>query len=80
MSEYKALTFSVENKIATITMNRPERMNSSDPEMGRRWFDAWIHFADDDNCWAAIVTGAGDRAFSAGQDLSEGKGSHTYQE
>ena len=56
-------------RIAIITMNRPERMNSSDPEMGRRWFDAWTHFAEDDECWVAIVTGAGERAFSAGQDL-----------
>ena len=56
-------------RIAIMTINRPERMNSSDPEMGKRWFDAWTNFAADDNCWAAIVTGAGDRAFSAGQDL-----------
>jgi len=56
-------------RIAIMTINRPERMNSSDPEMGKRWFDAWTHFAADDECWVAIVTGAGDRAFSAGQDL-----------
>jgi len=56
-------------RIAIITMNRPERMNSSDPDMAGRWADAWTQFADDDECWVAIVTGAGDRAFSAGQDL-----------
>ncbi len=56
-------------RIALMTINRPERMNSSDPEMGARWFDAWTRFAADDECWVAIVTGAGDRAFSAGQDL-----------
>ena len=56
-------------RIAIITMNRPERMNSSDPGMGWRWYDAWNKFAEDDECWVAIVTGAGDRAFSAGQDL-----------
>ena len=58
-----------DGKIAIITINRPERMNSSDPEMPYRWIDAWTMFAEDDECWAAIVTGAGDRAFSAGQDL-----------
>ncbi len=58
-----------DGKIAIITMNRPERMNASDPGMAQRWVDAWTNFADDDNCWVAIVTGAGDRAFSAGQDL-----------
>lgn len=56
-------------RIAVITMNRPERMNSSDPQMGARWTDAWTAFADDDEQWVAIVTGAGERAFSAGQDL-----------
>ena len=58
-----------DGQIAIMTMNRPERMNSSDPEMGTRWADAWTRFADDDSQWVAIVTGAGDRAFSAGQDL-----------
>lgn len=58
-----------DGKIAIITMNRPERMNASDPGMARRWVDAWTTFADDDDCWVAIVTGAGERAFSAGQDL-----------
>lgn len=56
-------------RIALITMNRPEWMNSSDPDMGFRWYDAWTRFANDDEQWVAIVTGAGDRAFSAGQDL-----------
>jgi len=58
-----------EGRIAIFTINRPERMNSSDPWMGNRWFDAWTRFAADDECWVAIVTGAGDRSFSAGQDL-----------
>lgn len=58
-----------DGRIAIITMNRPERMNSSDPGMAHRWVDAWTTFAADDNQWVAIVTGAGDRAFSAGQDL-----------
>ena len=58
-----------DGQIAIITMNRPERMNASDPGMAQRWVDAWTSFADDDNCRVAIVTGAGERAFSAGQDL-----------
>lgn len=58
-----------DGRIAIITMNRPERMNASDPGMTARWNDAWTRFAEDEGCWVAIVTGAGDRAFSAGQDL-----------
>ena len=58
-----------DGQIAIMTMNRPERMNSSDPGMTQRWVDAWTTFADDERCRVAIVTGTGDRAFSAGQDL-----------
>lgn len=58
-----------DGRIAIFTLNRPERMNSSDPEMGKRWEDGWTRFAEDDRQLVAIVTGAGDRAFSAGQDL-----------
>ncbi|MCX6022539.1 MAG: enoyl-CoA hydratase-related protein [Chloroflexi bacterium] len=58
-----------DGQIAIITMNRPERMNSSDPGMSARWNDAWNIFSSDDKQLAAIITGAGDRAFSAGQDL-----------
>ena len=55
--------------IAIFTINRPERMNASDPGMTARWNDAWTNFSQDDKQRVAIITGAGDRAFSAGQDL-----------
>ncbi|MBF8268136.1 MAG: hypothetical protein HW388_1644 [Dehalococcoidia bacterium] len=58
-------------RIAIITMNRPERLNAMGP--GMRWEEAWINFASDENCWVAIVTGVGDRAFSAGADLTRGR-------
>jgi enoyl-CoA hydratase/carnithine racemase len=68
---YKELLYETidDGKIAIMTMNRPQRMNASDPGMAQRWVEAWTTFADDANCRVAIVTGAGDRAFSAGQDL-----------
>ena len=34
-----------DGRIAIITMNRPERMNASTPEMGWHWVDAWRRFA-----------------------------------
>jgi len=58
-----------DGRIAIITMNRPERMNSTDPAQGQRMTEAWLKFAEDDNQFVAILTGAGDRAFSAGNDL-----------
>ena len=59
------------DKIVTITINRPEAMNSVDPETQQALIDAWIRFRDDDEAWVAILTGAGDKAFSAGADLKK---------
>ncbi len=59
------------DRIVTITINRPEAMNSIDPETHRALIDAWTRFRDDDSAWVAILTGAGDTAFSAGADLKK---------
>jgi len=55
--------------VLTVTISRPERMNSLHPPANfelEKIFDA---FAADDDLWVAIITGAGERAFSAGNDL-----------
>ncbi|MGH7417968.1 MAG: enoyl-CoA hydratase/isomerase family protein [Candidatus Rokuibacteriota bacterium] len=59
------------DKVVTITMNRPEAMNAIDPETHQALVEAWIRFRDDDTAWVAILTGAGDKAFSAGADLKK---------
>jgi enoyl-CoA hydratase/carnithine racemase len=46
-------------------------MNAMNSEMWQGMTDAWINVRDDPNVWTAIVTGAGERAFSAGADLKE---------
>ena len=57
-------------KRATMTFNRPEAMNSINPEL-RDAFEAAVEdFDNDPGLWVAILTGAGDRAFCAGADLS----------
>jgi E-phenylitaconyl-CoA hydratase len=58
-------------KIAVITINRPEAMNAIDPETQEELVRAWTRFRDDEGAWVAILTGAGDRAFSAGADLKK---------
>ena len=63
------VVYEKEGHIATITLDRPDAMNSLDPEMLRDFSDACIDFRDDPNLWVAIVTGSGERAFSAGADL-----------
>jgi enoyl-CoA hydratase len=55
--------------VVRITINRPEVMNALDFETGDLLVEAWCRFRDDDDAYVAIITGAGDRSFSAGADL-----------
>ena len=52
-----------------VTINRPDVMNACHPPANRELAEAFDEFANDPELWVAIVTGAGDRAFSAGNDL-----------
>jgi enoyl-CoA hydratase len=55
--------------IAVLTLNRPARLNSLDPELVCRLADAWDQIAADPTVRVVVVTGAGDRAFCTGADL-----------
>ncbi|HKP57395.1 MAG TPA: enoyl-CoA hydratase/isomerase family protein [Polyangiales bacterium] len=59
----------VESSIALITINRPERRNALDDEHYEALSAAWQRVRDDDAIRVAIITGAGDKAFSSGADL-----------
>ena len=61
--------FSIEDGIASITLNRPEKMNALTPEMLVRLDRAWSQVNGDPSVRVAILSGAGGRAFSAGADL-----------
>lgn len=52
-----------------VTINRPEVMNALYSEAHRELAKVWSDFQKDDALWAAILTGSGDRAFCAGNDL-----------
>lgn len=56
-------------RVAYITINRPEVRNAIDLETSRELAQAWRDFRDDDELWIGVLTGAGDKAFSAGADL-----------
>lgn len=56
-------------RIAIVTINRPEAMNAFTPEMLLGMDAAFRDFNDDPELWVAILTAAGDKAFSAGMDL-----------
>ncbi len=64
-----AVLYDRNEQIVTITLNRPEAMNAIDPETQAELVSAWTRFRDDDAAWVAILTGAGEKAFSAGADL-----------
>jgi enoyl-CoA hydratase/carnithine racemase len=55
--------------IALITMNRPEKLNAMDAEHYAGLSEAWLRVRDDPAVRVAIITGAGERAFSAGADI-----------
>src|SRR6266446_9925808 len=65
-----ALLFEVRNQIAYLTLNRPAVHNALNPELVLQLADAWQRVNEDDAIRVAIVTGAGDKAFSAGADLA----------
>jgi enoyl-CoA hydratase/carnithine racemase len=58
------------DRIAYVTINRPEARNAVSPEVHRAMIAAWADFAEDDSVDVAILTGAGN-AFCAGADLKE---------
>jgi enoyl-CoA hydratase/carnithine racemase len=68
---FETLLYSVEDRVATITLNRPDRMNAYTVQMMADLIAAFDETDADDNVRAVIVTGAG-RAFCAGADLAAG--------
>ena len=69
MSTYEHILYEKKGHIALVTLNRPHRMNALHPPAHQELSDAWADYMADDDLWVAILTGAGERAFSAGSDL-----------
>jgi E-phenylitaconyl-CoA hydratase len=64
-----SIDVAVDGHIATITINRPERLNAMDAEHYHGLSQAWMRVRDDPELRVAVVTGGGDRAFSVGADI-----------
>lgn len=62
---------SVENSVATITLNRPDRLNAFNVRMGNEIAEAFAEYDLDDDVRVVVITGEG-RAFCAGADLDPG--------
>jgi enoyl-CoA hydratase/carnithine racemase len=59
----------VDGHVLTVTINRPEVLNALHPPANAELSSIWDEFQSEPDLWVAIITGAGDRAFSAGNDL-----------
>ena len=74
MGAEEAILYELKGQVAVITINRPERRNSSNIDVRQGLYKAWERFEKDDAAKVAILTGAGDKAFCAGMDLKEAAG------
>jgi enoyl-CoA hydratase/carnithine racemase len=68
-TELEFCTTETDGRVLLVTINRPERMNALHWKANAELASVFDTFASDPKLWVAIITGAGDRAFSAGNDL-----------
>jgi enoyl-CoA hydratase/carnithine racemase len=66
-----SVNYEIKNRIATITINRPEALNACDMATYDRLAEVWQDFRNNDDAWIAILTGMGERAFCAGSDIKQ---------
>lgn len=63
------VTYRKDEKVALISLDRPDRMNAFDADMYEGMNQALTRFAEDEDAWVAVIQAEGDRAFSAGADV-----------
>ena len=64
-----SIIYEKRGRVAYITINRPEARNAIDFATSQELSNAWKDFRDDNDLWIGVLTGAGDKSFSAGADL-----------
>jgi len=69
-TEFETIRYEVTDRTATITFDRPDRLNAVSPQMGRELRTAYAAAEADETVWTLLVTGSG-RAFCAGADVTE---------
>src|SRR3990170_1725349 len=67
--EFKHVIYERRERIALITIDRPQRLNAIDGDTSVELREAFTAFRDDEELWVALLTGAGDKSFSTGADL-----------
>ena len=71
MVSYETLLLNVENGVAVITVNRPDKRNSLNSAVRRELIEALDRLREDETARVVVITGAGDKAFIAGADIGE---------
>jgi len=66
---FQQISFDIDDQVAVVTLNRPEKLNTWTPIMGGELLEAFRRIDDDPNVRVAVLTGAGERAFCAGADM-----------
>ena len=69
LMEYEFVKVEKKDHISIVTINRPEVYNAVHPPLSLELDQVWNEFIEDSEQWVAVLTGAGDKAFSAGNDL-----------
>ena len=67
-SRYECIKVEKADKLATVTLNRPDSLNAINPQLHRELEHIWVDLAEDTDTSAILLTGAG-RAFCAGGDV-----------
>jgi acyl-CoA synthetase (AMP-forming)/AMP-acid ligase II/enoyl-CoA hydratase/carnithine racemase len=72
LGELSTVVYEVDAHVATLTLNRPDRLNSFNRTMTEEIAEVWRHVRDDDDVHVVVLRAAGDRAFCTGLDVREG--------
>lgn len=70
---FETIEFRVTDHVATLTLNRPDKLNSFNQRMANEVAEVWRRTRDDEEIRVAVVQASGDRAFCTGIDVAEGK-------
>ncbi len=76
----QVVVIDIAGRIATITINRPDKLNALNAQVRQDFVDALEDLGRDDTVRVVIVTGAGDKAFVAGADIKEFAGRGGYEQ
>jgi enoyl-CoA hydratase/carnithine racemase len=77
--EFETIVYEKQDRVATITLNRPERLNAVNGVMSRELPRAWADVIEDPDVSVVIVTAAGEKSFCTGFDMLDAASSDTAE-